>query len=91
MNGRALLAWNLRRLRAERGISQEQLAADAQADRAYISELERQQGNASVDMMDRLAAVIGIPLAEFFRVPEKGAKKAKPLPSGRRPARPKRA
>ena len=34
MRGRALLAWNLRRVRVLRGISQERLAADAAVDRA---------------------------------------------------------
>lgn len=83
MKGRALLAWNLRRLRSERGISQERLAADAEVDRAYVSELERKKGNATVDLLDRLAAVIEVPLAEFFQEPEKGAKRPKPLESGR--------
>lgn len=84
MNGRALLAWNLRRLRAERGISQERLAADSGIDRAYLSELERQQGNATVDLMDRLAAVLGVRIGEFFEEPAVGAQKPKALSSGRR-------
>lgn len=85
MDGRALLGWNLRRLRAERGISQERLAGDAGVDRAYVSELERGLGNASVDLLDRLAAPLETPLAEFFRVPEDGAEAPKSLPAGRRP------
>ncbi len=84
MNGRALLAWNLRRLRAARGVSQERLAADTGVDRAYVSELEREQGNATVDLLDRLAAVLGVQLTEFFEAPEEGAKRPSPLASGRR-------
>jgi transcriptional regulator with XRE-family HTH domain len=83
MKGRALLAWNLRRLRSERGISQERLAADAEVDRAYVSELERKKGNATVDMLDKLAPVLEVSLAEFFREPETGAPRPKTLPSGR--------
>lgn len=83
MKGRALLAWNLRRLRSEQGISQERLAADAEVDRAYVSELERKRGNATVDMLDRLAVVLDVTLIEFFKIPESGAKKPKPLKSGR--------
>jgi transcriptional regulator with XRE-family HTH domain len=83
MKGRALLAWNLRRLRSERGISQERLAADAEVDRAYVSELERKRGNATVDLLDKLAPVLEARLAEFFQEPEKGVKRPKPLPSGR--------
>ena len=85
MNGRALLAWNLRRLRAARRVSQERLAADAGVDRAYVSEIEREEGNATVDMLDRLAAVLNVPVIEFFVKPAAGAKRPEPLPKGRRP------
>lgn len=84
MDGRSILAWNLRRLRSERGVSQERLAADSEVDRAYVSELERKRGNATVDLLDRLAAVLDVPLLEFFREPEPGARKPKPLPVGRK-------
>ncbi|HEY4941016.1 MAG TPA: helix-turn-helix transcriptional regulator [Rhizomicrobium sp.] len=83
MKGRALLAWNLRRLRSEREISQERLAADSEVDRAYISELENKRGNATVDFLDKLAAVLDAPLFEFFREPEKGEKRPRSLPGGR--------
>lgn len=85
MNGRALVAWNLRRLRTERGISQERLAADAGVDRAYISELEREQGNASVDLLDRLADVLGVPIGDFLAPVAAGQAKIEPLPAGRKP------
>ncbi|MDE2112934.1 MAG: helix-turn-helix transcriptional regulator [Alphaproteobacteria bacterium] len=87
MNGRALLAWNLLRLRLERGISQERLAADAQVDRAYISELENRRGNPTVDFLDKLATCLAVPLFEFFREPEPGTRRPKSLPSGRKPRR----
>jgi transcriptional regulator with XRE-family HTH domain len=84
MKGRALIALNLKRLRLERGISQEQLAADAGADRAYISQLEHRRGNATVDFLDKLALKLNVPMAEFFKVPEPGSKKPKALPVGRK-------
>lgn len=83
MKGRALLAWNLRRLRAERGISQERLAYDAGVDRAYVSEIERKRGNATVDMLDKLSVILRVPLSEFFRAIESGAKRPPLLKSGR--------
>jgi transcriptional regulator with XRE-family HTH domain len=83
MKGRALFAWNLRRLRSEQGISQERLAADAGVDRAYVSELERKRGNATLDLLDKIASVLEVPLSEFFCEPEIGAKRPKPLKSGR--------
>lgn len=83
MNGRALVAWNLRKLRTERGISQERLAADTGVDRAYVSELERGLGNASVDLLDRLAAIMRVPIAAFFTEPTDPRTRPSPLPSGR--------
>ncbi|WP_240387278.1 helix-turn-helix domain-containing protein [Brevundimonas naejangsanensis] len=85
MNGRALVAWNLKKLRTERGISQERLAADADIDRAYLSEIERQLGNASVDLLDRLAGVLGVAVSAFFVLPEQGEAAPQSLPSGRHP------
>lgn len=85
MNGRDLVAWNLRKLRTERGISQERLAADTGVDRAYVSELERGLGNASVDLLERLAEVLHAPLAAFFQEPEDPESPPSPLPKGRRP------
>lgn len=84
MNGRALLAWNLRRLRAERGISQERLAADAEIDRAYLSEIERQLGNATLDVLDRLAHHLGVAHSELLRQPERGEAPPRNLTPGRR-------
>ena len=54
-------------------------------DRAYVSQLERRLGNATIDLLDRLAKALEVPLAEFFREPEKGAKKPGTLPVGRKP------
>ena len=85
MNGRALVAWNLKKLRTERGISQERLAADADIDRAYLSEIERQLGNASVDLLDRLAGVLGVSISAFFVLPEQGENAPQSLRSGRHP------
>lgn len=52
MKARALVAWNVRRIRVERGISQEQLAYDASVDRSYVGGLERRSENPTVDLLD---------------------------------------
>ena len=85
MNGRALLAWNLRALRTAKSLSQERLAADAGVDRAWVSELEREQGNTSIDLLDRLAHALDVPIAALFAEPGADAERPKPLQSGRRP------
>lgn len=87
MDGRALLAWNLRRIRVKRGLSQERLAYDAEVDRAYVGGLERQEGNPTIDVMERLAKTLGVGIAELFKEPRKGSAAPKPLPRGRKPVR----
>jgi transcriptional regulator with XRE-family HTH domain len=87
MDGRALVAWNLRRVTVKRGLSQEKLAFDAGVDRSYVGGLERRQENPTVDILDRLATSLGVPLSEFFKAPPKGAPPPKPLRAGRRSGR----
>ena len=84
MDGRRLVAWNLRRHRVERGLSQEKLAVDAQIDRTYVSSLERGLENPTVSVLDKLAGSLSIPVADFFRVPSRGERPPKPLSGGRR-------
>jgi transcriptional regulator with XRE-family HTH domain len=86
MTGRALVAWNLRRIRVRRGLSQERLAFDAGVDRSYVGGLERQEENPTVDVLDRLAKTLAVHVSEFFVEPAKGAPPPEPLKSGRRPA-----
>ena len=81
---RELVAWNIRRLRVVRDISAEVLAADAGIDRAYMSEIERGLANPTVDMLERIAEVLGVELAEFFVVPDPNELPPKPLRAGRR-------
>jgi transcriptional regulator with XRE-family HTH domain len=52
---------NLRQQRLLKGLSQEGLAADAGIDRTYVSALERGVYSASIDMIEKLAAVLEIP------------------------------
>lgn len=87
MNGRAVLAWNLRRLRVERGLSQDRLAADAGLDRAYYGGLERQQENPSLAVLERLAATLVVPLAILFSEPEDGTEAPQNLTRGRKTTR----
>jgi transcriptional regulator with XRE-family HTH domain len=66
MKLRGVVARNLRRLRQSRGLSQEELAARAEINRNYVSLLEREGNAASVDMLEKLADVLGVDPAEFF-------------------------
>jgi transcriptional regulator with XRE-family HTH domain len=55
MNLRERVARNLRRLRQEKSVSQEELAHLAQVNRNYVGMLEREEYAASIDMLEKLA------------------------------------
>ena len=73
MNIREILAINLRRLRHQRGLSQEELAHQAKIDRTYISALERSIYAAGIDVVDRLARVLGVEAADLLTKPTAGS------------------
>ena len=57
---------NLRRLRKLKGLSQEQLAFDAELDRSFVGQVERGERNLALLNILRLAKALGIPSAKFF-------------------------
>jgi transcriptional regulator with XRE-family HTH domain len=59
MNLRAIFAANLRQRRLACGLSQEALAHEADIDRTYVSALERGLYSPTIDMLERLAQVLG--------------------------------
>ena len=67
MRLREIVARNLRRLRREKGVSQEELADRAGLNRNYPGLLEREQYAATVDVLEKLAAALDVDPVEFFR------------------------
>lgn len=67
MSLREIVAKNLRRLRQAKGLSQEELADRADINRNYVGMLEREQHAATIDMLEKLAAVLDTDPIEFFR------------------------
>lgn len=67
MSLREVVAKNLRRLRHEQGVSQEDLADRADINRNYVGMLEREEHAATVDILEKLAEVLAVEPAEFFR------------------------
>lgn len=84
MDGRSVVAWNLRRIRSSRGLTIEELAVDAGVNDSYVGRIERKSANASVDVLDKLCRVLKVRLVELFVEPAPGAPKPEPLQAGRR-------
>ncbi|MER8421661.1 helix-turn-helix transcriptional regulator [Mesorhizobium sp. M1329] len=84
MNVRKIIGWNLRKLRVEQGLSQERLALAAEVDRSYVGRVERGSENVTLDTLDALARVLGVPAAALLTEPPKGARQPSPLSSGRK-------
>jgi len=66
----AHVAGNIRRLRRERRFSQARLAELSGVSRRMIVAIERDEANVSLSSLDRLAAALGVSLAETLRPPE---------------------
>jgi transcriptional regulator with XRE-family HTH domain len=61
------LGTTIRRVREERGHTQESFAALADLDRSYYGAIERGEFNLTVDTVSKIAAALGITLTELFK------------------------
>ena len=66
MDVRQRLARNLRRLRLEKGWSQEEFADRAGLHRTYVSDLERGARNPTIVIVGKLADPLGVKLGELL-------------------------
>jgi transcriptional regulator with XRE-family HTH domain len=66
MDLRVVFASNVRRLRSERGLSQCRLAAEAELNRSYLSRLENARNSATLELIAKLADVLGVQPAELL-------------------------
>jgi transcriptional regulator with XRE-family HTH domain len=66
MDLRDVFAANLRRLRHEKGLSQDDLAYEAEVSRSYLSQLEKGAFYASLKIIGRLAEALGVEPAELL-------------------------
>ena len=74
MDLRENFAGNLRRLRHAKGMSQDELAYEAQISRSYLSQLEKGVFFASLKIIGKLADVLQVEPAEFLRIAGRKAK-----------------
>jgi transcriptional regulator with XRE-family HTH domain len=71
MDLRDVFAANLRRIRNAKGMSQDELAYEAEMSRSYLSKLERGAFNASLSVIGRLSVALAVEPAEFLKMPTK--------------------
>lgn len=64
---RERIAYNLKRLRLDQGLSQEKAAELADFHRTYVSQVERCVTNISIDGLERLAHAMGVDIVELLR------------------------
>jgi transcriptional regulator with XRE-family HTH domain len=69
MDLREVFATNLRRLRHAKGLSQDDLAYEAEVSRSYLSQLEKGAFYASLKIVGKLATVLQIDPAELLKLP----------------------
>jgi len=84
MGVREALAENMRRRRRAMGVSQEELAHRADLDRTYVSSLERCVYGATIDVVERIAGVLGTKPFELLRPVEEPASDELASPATRR-------
>jgi len=71
MDLRDVFAANLRRLRHEKGLAQDDLAYEAEVSRSYLSQLEKGVFYASLRIVEKLAKALGVEPHELIAPPPK--------------------
>ena len=69
MDLRDVFAANLRRLRHTKGLSQDDLAYEAEISRSYLSQIEKGAFYASLKIVGKLARTLGVEPAELLKLP----------------------
>ncbi|MBG0508794.1 helix-turn-helix transcriptional regulator [Agrobacterium sp. MOPV5] len=85
MDVRKTIGWNLRRLRVDKGLSQERLALEAGIDRSYVGRVERGMENVTVSTLEAISLTLNVHVSELFAVVDDKLASPMPLRSGRKP------
>ena len=67
MKLRATVARNLRILRKQKGLTQEELADQAGINRNYVGQIEREEKSPTVDLIEKLSGSLGVEPVQFFK------------------------
>jgi transcriptional regulator with XRE-family HTH domain len=66
MKLRAIVARNLRVLRKQKGLTQEDLAFQARINRNYVGQIEREEKSPTVDILEKLTKVLEVDPPELL-------------------------
>jgi transcriptional regulator with XRE-family HTH domain len=77
MDLREVFATNLRRLRHAKGLSQDDLAYEAEVSRSYLSQIEKGVFFASLKVVGKLAEALRVEPAELLKLPQKRARQGR--------------
>lgn len=77
MDLRETFATNLRRLRNAKGISQEELAYEAEMSRSYLAQLETGTFFVSIKIIGKLSEALGSDPDEFLKMSSKNRQRAR--------------
>ncbi|MBS1770582.1 MAG: helix-turn-helix transcriptional regulator [Acidobacteria bacterium] len=67
MDVRVRLGKRIKQLRTDKGMSQKDLAYEADLDRSYIASVENGQRNVSIVNIEKIAKALGVSLRILFR------------------------
>ena len=87
MDARARVARNVRRLRVAAGLSQEAFAVDAGLDRTYVSRIERNLENPTIDTLEKMAQALGVDLVDIVKETTASKGRLPTLRPGRKPGK----
>lgn len=60
------VGFNIRKIREEKGLTQEKLAAKADLHRAYIGQIERGEKNIGLVNLEKIARALGVNIKELL-------------------------
>jgi transcriptional regulator with XRE-family HTH domain len=66
MNIKESIGNNIKKLRVERNLTQEQLAIDAEIDRTYLQSIEKGNRNVSINVLIRLSIALNVSLINLI-------------------------
>jgi len=67
---RGVLATNIKMLRAQQGLSQEDLALECELHRTFVAHVERGARNISLDNIEKIANALHVPVHQLLAPPK---------------------